>query len=54
MIEMDVFEGTNRRAIEESHLTHVRLKYNPDGSEDKVKARLIAGGDRQDKTVLQQ
>jgi hypothetical protein len=29
----------------------VKMKYNPDGSEDKVKARLVAGGDRQDKTA---
>jgi hypothetical protein len=60
MIEKEVFEGTNRRDLSEDQLKRViyshmfvKMKYNPDGSEDKVKARLVAGGDRQDKTLYE-
>jgi len=31
----------------------LKTKYKPDGSEDKVKARLVAGGHQQDKTLYQ-
>jgi hypothetical protein len=60
MIQKDVFEGIHTKdlsaeetkGIINSHM-FIKMKYKPDGSEDKVKARLVAGGNRQDRTLYE-
>jgi Reverse transcriptase (RNA-dependent DNA polymerase) len=43
-------DGSERRSTIRSSM-FLKAKYHPDGTFDKLKARLVAGGDQQDKTL---
>ena len=51
-IKLDLLNHTERKKILPSSM-FIKEKYKPDGTFEKIKARLVAGGHRQDKKVYE-